>query len=384
MPRALKVAAVQMDANPAPTAERLLRADRLVSQAAGAGAQLVVLPEIFNTGYAYTPDNYRRAEAPGGPTAGWMRDISRRLGIHLAGSLMLLDHNEVYNALLLFAPDGRVWRYDKNYPWGWERGYFRDSNRTAIAHTDLGDFGMLICWDIAHPNLWRQYAGQVDMLLACSCPPNFSLATFTFPNGGRVTPDDMGPIMAGLRSAPQRVFSDMFRQQAAWLGVPAVNTSASGTITTDIPNGLGSFLFYLPAAPALARYFSQADRMRATCELVDACQVVGADGQVLAELTQAHGEAFTLAEVTLADEKPRPRSPQPAAPISPLMYMIADIVLPLFVIPVYRQGLRQARGESMAPIDHSTGRWLPLAGLGAAALFGLGVMVGRRLGHRRR
>ncbi|MBN1889757.1 MAG: carbon-nitrogen hydrolase family protein [Thermoflexales bacterium] len=383
MPRVLKVAAVQMDANPAPNAERLLRADRLVSQATKAGAQLVVLPEIFNTGYAYTPDNYRRAEKLDGPTAGWMKEIARRLNIHLAGSLMLLDHEDVYNALLLVAPDGRTWRYDKNYPWGWERGYFRDSNRTAIAHTDLGDFGMLICWDIAHPNLWRQYAGQVDMLLACSCPPNFSMATFTFPDGGRVTPDDMGPVMAGLRSAPQRVFVDMFRQQAAWLGVPAVNTSASGAITTDIPNGLGSFLFYLPAAPALAPYFSQADRMRATCELVGACQVVGSEGQVLARLTQAQGETFTMAEVTLADEKPRPRSPQPI-PSFPLLYLIGDIALPLLVIPVYRQGLRQARGERMAPIDHSTGRWLPLAGLGAAALLGLGVMVGRRLGRRGR
>ncbi|MDY7042359.1 MAG: nitrilase-related carbon-nitrogen hydrolase, partial [Chloroflexota bacterium] len=85
MSRTIKVAAVQMDANPTPTADRLARAHRLVVRAAQAGAQLVVLPELFNTGYAYTHENHLLAEPLDGPTATWIKETAAGLKVHLAG-----------------------------------------------------------------------------------------------------------------------------------------------------------------------------------------------------------------------------------------------------------------------------------------------------------
>lgn len=108
MSRALTLAAVQMDATPAPAADRLARAERLVTEAAAAGAQLVVLPELFNLGYAYVEENFRRAEPESGPTLAWLKRTATRLNIHLAGSFLLLDQDEIYNALFLCAPDGRL------------------------------------------------------------------------------------------------------------------------------------------------------------------------------------------------------------------------------------------------------------------------------------
>jgi hypothetical protein len=341
MPRKIKTAAVQMDANPAPMADRLARAARLVTAAAEAGAQLVVLPELFNTGYAYADANHRLAESLHGPTATWMKEAAARLSVHLAGSLMLLDRDEVYNALLLFAPDGRMWRYDKRYPWGWERGYFRGGRRITVAETDLGHVGMMVCWDTAHTELWRRYAGRVDMVVISSCPPDVTDPTFHFPDGGQVTFDDMGPIMASLKGTGRLVFGDMINEQAAWLGVPAVNTVGSGHIRTAIPNSIGSFLTFLPLAPWLVRYLPQAGQMQMSCAMVPGCKVVDADGQVVAALTQAQGESFTMAEVTLADEKPSPREAQPASRLSWFTYFISDVLLPSLTAPVYRRGVRQ-------------------------------------------
>ena len=69
MPRRIAIAALQMDASPAPKHERLAIADRLVNQAHERGAQLVVPPEVFNTGYGYTDANYERTETLGGASA---------------------------------------------------------------------------------------------------------------------------------------------------------------------------------------------------------------------------------------------------------------------------------------------------------------------------
>jgi len=374
----IKIAAIQMDANPAPTTERLARADQLVRQSVDAGAQLVVLPEIFNAGYAYSETNHQRAEPLEGPTATWMKKTAADLKIHLGGSLMLLDQDEVYNALLLFAPDGQMWRYDKNYPWGWERGYFRDSQRVTVARTKLGDVGLMVCWDVAHIDLWRRYAGRVDLMVISSCPPDASNPTFHFPNGDQLTMDEMGPVLASLKGTAHQVFSDMLNQQTAWLNVPTVHTVGSGHIKTGIPNGLASLLVLLPVAPWLIKYLPQAGQLQMSCDLVPGCKIVDANGQVLTELAQEQGETFTIAEVALAKKKRFPQEPQPASPISWLTYIVSDTVVPWLTIPVYRKGLRQVWGRQMAPVEPRTRRCMILLGMSVIASFLMGFLLGRR------
>jgi predicted amidohydrolase len=340
MARRLTIAAVQMDATPAPRAIRLDRAQGLVERAAADGARLVVLPELFNIGYAYDDRNHARAEIVDGATLTWMRQIAARLGVHLAGSLLLLDGHEVYNALFLVAPNGREWRYDKNYPWGWERGYFRNGSGITVADTDLGRFGMLICWDTAHRDLWRHYAGLVDVMVISSCPPDVTNPTYAFPNGARLTIDRMGPLMASIQDSGRRLFGAMINEQTAWLGVPAVNTVGCGQITTAVPRGLAMVLAILPSAPWLVRYLRQAHRLQISCNFIQGCKIVDAEGRVLTEMEQAQGEGVTLAEVTLSAAPPQPRGAQPPSRVPAFAYVSSDAILPWLVGPIYRRGVR--------------------------------------------
>lgn len=382
MQRILKVAIVQMDANPAPTAGRLERAERLVRAAAAEGALLVLLPELFNTGYGYSDDNYELAEPGDGPTARWMQDTAARLGIHLAGSLMLFDQNDIYNAMLLYAPDGRMWRYDKNYPWGWERNYYRGRREMTVAGTDLGDLGMMICWDSGHPDLWCRYAGKVDMMLISSCPPDVGNPTYHLPGGLSLRPADLGGLMASLKTTGQAVFGEGITRQAAWLKAPTLHSAGTGKITTRIPNSLAAALGLVPFSPRVIKYLARARELQMSCQMVPGSRVIGAGGEVMAELSPEQGESFVVTEVALPGYRMFPQEAQPVIAAPRLVYFFSDTLLPITAIQGYQRGLRRILpGRPLARPEYA---WRRLAAISLLAAAAVGLAVAAAIGRNRR
>jgi hypothetical protein len=367
--RTIKAAIVQLDVTPDPTPDRLARAERLVTQAAQDGAQLIALPEVFNTGYRYVDENFQRAEPLDGLTVTWMKNLSARLNIHLAGSILLRDDGEIYNALLLTAPDGHVWRYDKNYPWGWERAYFRAGRGITIAHTELGDIGLLICWDVAHPQLWQQYAGQVDLMLVSSCPPDLGNPTYEFPDGERWTMDQLGPLMQSTRHTADTVFDTGTTRYAAWLHVPLLQAIASGHFRSPVPNPQASVLAMLPAVPRFIRYFSEADQVQVSCEMTPACKIVSRTGAIVTRLDPAQGETYALGEIEIADGKPQPIGPIPGRTATWFTYLTSDVILPLISRSTYRRGVQTLPDRPPRPGGFNSRKWL--IALGLSALIGL-------------
>jgi carbon-nitrogen hydrolase len=346
MPKIIRVASIQMDAAPAPLDERLARAENFIAQAAQAGAQLVVLPELFNSGYAYTDENFGLAEPIDGTTSAWIKSIAARFNIHLAGTFMLLEQGEIYNSMLLFSPSGQMWRYDKNYPWAWERGYFRGRRGMTVAQTELGDLGMLICWDIGHVNLWKQYAGKVDMIVIASCPPDGPAASYIFPKEEKLEFTDVNAFNS-MKDVGTQFFGEMVNQQAQWLGVPAVNSGVSGTVQTHIPKAKVLLRTLSFMAPQLGKVVSKAEQMQMSAPMIPSCKVVDANGNVLAKRPPTEGEGFVLAEVTLADSKRVPTQPQPKPPmdwmVAQMAIFNADIVIPAMMRSVYKNGLKQIK-----------------------------------------
>ena len=343
MGRRLKVAAVQMDVTVAPVPERLSRATDLIAQAAQTGAQLVVLPELFNTGYGYDDDYYALAEPLDGQTVTWMKAQATQHAIHLVGSLMLLDGTDVYNAALLVAPDGRTWRHDKINVLIWEWAYFRPGHQVTIADTDLGKLGLMICADTLRPELWAQYAGKVDAMVLMFSPGDFDNAYLIFSDGLRV---NYAEFEKEITASPDKdtdaagddaydAAASEYGAQFLWMRVPMVCAGQAGVLRTRLPK-----LELLLQRSHLADRAAQAADVWFEMQLPLATGI-GAEGETLAQGTTA-GDGVVWAEIELADAPPQPQGPQP--PLRVDEDYVAELVKPL-----YKEGMRRHWGAHMAP-----------------------------------
>ena len=147
----------------------------------------------------------------------------------------------------------------------------------------------------------------------------------------------MGPLFKPLKPLVELSFTRLMSEQAAWLGVPAVNTVACGTFKSPVPDARGLLLGLVPTAPRLARYLFKATEVSVTSPMLEGTRVVDAAGQVLSEQTQAQGEGFALAKVCLADQSLFPPARSHARTCRPTLYGSA------MGSPRFRRGLIERR-----------------------------------------
>ena len=341
----LAIATVQMDAVVEPRARRLERAAELVRQAAAAGADLVVLPELFDTGYGYDIEVMRAAEGIDGTTAKWLADRARAHRVHVAGTFLVHEDRDVWNTLLLCAPEGTSWRYDKVYPWGWERSTFRGSRaRSVVAQTKLGSIGFLVCWDNAHTDLVAEYAGRVQLVVASSCVADVTGVTYALDSGESFHASEM-PGLGPLDGSAQILFGEMIEEQARWLGVPLVNAGSCGSVDTVLPRGAVAALPMLARTPTLAASLLRGAAVRMAGGMVGVGKVVDPHAGVRAALQQGEGETMAIGRVEIPAQRPTPRDEQPVTRLRRGAYVLSDRVLPRLMLPVYRRQLELAFGH---------------------------------------
>ena len=186
MPRLLRVAAVQMTST-LEKAANLAAAERLVVEAARDGAQLVVLPELFDL-YG----DLRLAAESATPIPGRVSDQlaawAQRHRIWLCGGSIgerVTDLPRAYNSSLLLDPAGQiVAKYRKMHLFDVDlpgRVAVRESDHIAAGDTlaciatPLGTFGLAICYDLRFPEMFRALVVQgMEVLLF---PSAFTRAT---------------------------------------------------------------------------------------------------------------------------------------------------------------------------------------------------------------
>jgi (R)-amidase len=136
-------------------ARNLARAERAIAEA-GAATDLLVLPELFLTGFPSRRDVAALAEPIDGPMLSAVRAAARRKGVAVALGTTELDAGRHYNTTVLIGADGTLLlRYRKTHLFGGERAVFEPGDALVTTLWNGLRVGLLICYDIEFPETAR-------------------------------------------------------------------------------------------------------------------------------------------------------------------------------------------------------------------------------------
>ncbi|MCF8010956.1 MAG: carbon-nitrogen hydrolase family protein [Clostridiales bacterium] len=145
------------------------RAREAVNRAAGEGAKMVVLPEMFNCPFKAELFPEYAESFEDGETTAMLKDAARENNIYLVGgSIPEREGQQVYNSSFIFGPGGdllgchrKMHLFDVDLPGGpsvRESSTLGRGEDLTFINTELCRFGVAICFDVRFPELMRALA----------------------------------------------------------------------------------------------------------------------------------------------------------------------------------------------------------------------------------
>lgn len=169
---AIPIACAQVACTTYDTKANLEKADDYIHRAARQGARIIVLPEFLPTGCTYDHKLCTLAEPIGGPTTAWLQRRSRQNNCWIAAGIIEEADGTYFDTLLMTGPGGEVLSYRKQFPAFFENLYFSRGQVAGIFNTSLGRVGVMLCWDMVQPSVYRSMEGRVDLIVICSAWPD--------------------------------------------------------------------------------------------------------------------------------------------------------------------------------------------------------------------
>jgi omega-amidase len=118
-------------------------------------SDIIVLPEMFTTGFTMNPKVF--AEEHGGKGLQWMQQKSKEKNCVLVGSISIKDGEKFYNRLYWVMPDGTYQFYDKRhlFQMGKEDLYYTAGSKKFVVEYKGWKICPLICYDLRFP-VWSR------------------------------------------------------------------------------------------------------------------------------------------------------------------------------------------------------------------------------------
>ena len=160
----MRIAVVQYDIAWNDRDTNFARLQPLIEQAATDGAQLIVLPEMFSTGFVMDEDV---AEETGGPSSRFLLRMAASTGAWVCGSCPETqpDDPRPFNCLVVASPDGTEHRYGKIHPF--THGGEHERFRAGDAHLTVRIHGMnvsfFVCYDLRFADEFWSLAPGTDV-----------------------------------------------------------------------------------------------------------------------------------------------------------------------------------------------------------------------------
>ncbi len=171
--------------------ENLERAEALLNDV---NAEIVVLPELFNTGYLFLSKEEIQplAEDKDGDTIRMLKYSAKRNNLNIVAGFAEFSNGEIYNSAVLVRKDQSIEIYRKIHLFYKEKELFTPGNiKPTVYNVDGIKIGIIVCFDYFFPELIRTLALKGASII---CHPSNLVLPFA-------------PIVMPVRSIENRVFT---------------------------------------------------------------------------------------------------------------------------------------------------------------------------------
>ncbi|ORX99216.1 carbon-nitrogen hydrolase [Clohesyomyces aquaticus] len=168
----VKIAVIQLYPKPLQLESNFLKASNFIRAAALQGAQLAVLPEYHLTNWMPKDPGFIPLCRQWESYLKRYQALAKELGICIVPGTIVESHDggggaeekdRLLNVAYFIDGEGEVrGKYVKKNLWGPERAHLTGSGREdhPVFDTPFGKVGMLICWDLAFPEAFRELIAQ--------------------------------------------------------------------------------------------------------------------------------------------------------------------------------------------------------------------------------
>lgn len=153
--------------------QREVNLERAIDYINKTKADIIVLPEVFTTGFCYDRIG-ELAESDPHPTIERLRQVSKENEIIIIGSIIVSGPGSKFYNLGFVLDNGEVaGTYRKIHPFGAEKEYFLKGDSIKLISTSKGKIGLMICYDVRFPEMARKLAlDGADMLITVAQFPS--------------------------------------------------------------------------------------------------------------------------------------------------------------------------------------------------------------------